>query len=226
VLRDLRPDPLAPPRTGQAPPRPEALERGPIVLCLDTSGSMRGAPETLAKAVALATLRTAHAEGRRCLLMAFGGSDEVLEHELALTAQGLDALMALMGQSFDGGTDLQAPVERAVARVQQAGWRSADLLIVSDGEFGCVQATLDQLDAARTGLGLRVQGVLVGDRETLGLLEVCDDIFWVRDWRAHGAQAPAAGFSPVHSKSLTALYFPNALSPRAARHHAQGQPPR
>jgi hypothetical protein len=28
-----------------------------------------------------------------------------------------------------------------------------------------------------------------------------------------------AGFTPVHSKSLTALYFPNALSPRASRHH-------
>ena len=62
--------------------------------------------------------------------------------------------------------------------------------------------------------------VLVGDRETMGLMEVSDDIFWVRDWRRHGPgqQKAGAGFSPVHSKSLTALYFPNALSPRAARH--------
>jgi hypothetical protein len=60
----------------------------------------------------------------------------------------------------------------------------------------------------------------------MGLLEVCDDIHWVRDWRRQaddagteprGAAAP--GWSPVHSKSLTALYFPNALSPYAARHH-------
>ena len=39
---------------------PEPLERGPIVLCLDTSGSMRGAPEHIAKAVAIAALRVAH----------------------------------------------------------------------------------------------------------------------------------------------------------------------
>ena len=38
------------------------------------------------------------------------------------------------------------------------------------------------------------------------------------DEREHGAAL--GGFSPVHSKSLTALYFPNALSPRASRHHA------
>ena len=60
-------------------------------------------------------------------------------------------------------------------------------------------------------------------RETMGLMEVADDIFWVRDWRRHGdgpqASGKAAGsFSPVHTKSLTALYFPNALSARAARH--------
>ena len=129
-----------------------------------------------------------------------------------------------MGQGFDGGTDLQGPISRAIERVQQARWASADLLIVSDGEFGCTADTLDRLDAARAQLGLRVQGVLVGDRETLGLMEVADHIFWVRDWRRHdpdgdkaGSQA-AAGFSPVHSKSLTALYFPGALSERAARH--------
>jgi hypothetical protein len=65
-----------------------------------------------------------------------------------------------------------------------------------------------------------VQGVLVGDRETIGMLEVCDAIHWVRDWRRHAEDAAFAGkdFSPVHSKSLTALYFPNALSGRAARH--------
>jgi len=30
------------------------------------------------------------------------------------------------------------------------------------------------------------------------------------------------GFVPVHSQSLTALYFPTALSERAARHRGPG----
>ncbi|MBI5258756.1 MAG: VWA domain-containing protein [Burkholderiales bacterium] len=214
VLHDLRPDPAAPPRQAVAPPRPEALVRGPIILCLDTSGSMRGAPENIAKAVVLQALRTAHAERRGCLLIAFGGPDELLETELGLSREGLASLLAVMGQSFDGGTDVQAPIERAIERVHEARWTSADLLIVSDGEFGCTPATLDRLDEARERLGLRVQGVLVGDRETLGLLNVADDIFWVRDWRRHGEGAPREAFSPVHSKSLTELYFPNAIPER------------
>jgi uncharacterized protein with von Willebrand factor type A (vWA) domain len=220
-LSDWRPDPQAA-VTGPAQDRQAApLARGPILLCLDTSGSMRGAPENIAKAVALAVLRTARAAGRGCRLIAFGGPGELISHDLGDGPDGFQALLDLMGQAFDGGTDLQSPIEHAVAAVHSARWRSADLLIVSDGEFGCTPATLQSLDDARNQLGLRVQGVLVGDRETLGLLETCDAIHWVRDWRRH-ADAPtgahAQGYSPVHRQNLTALYFPNALSSRAARH--------
>ena len=150
--------------------------------------------------------------------MAFGGPGELVERELGAHRDGLRALLDLMGQGFDGGTDVQTPIERAIALVRSARWRSADLLIVSDGEFGCTAATLAQLDAARAELGLRVQGILVGDRETLGLLDICDHIFWLRDWRRFEGTVPQReGFVPVHSPSLTALYFPNALSERAAR---------
>jgi uncharacterized protein with von Willebrand factor type A (vWA) domain len=224
VLFDRRPDPLAAAQTAEAsiPPRP--LEHGPIIVALDTSGSMRGAPENLAKAIVLEVFRVAQREHRACKLLAFGAPGELLERDLAPDRAGLDALFELLAQGFDGGTDVQAPIERAVGRVHEARWASADLVIVSDGEFGCTAATLAQLDAACEELGLRVQGILLGDRETLGLLDVCDDIFWVRDWRRYASDAASAhadGFTPVHSKSLTAHYFPNALSERAARRRAR-----
>jgi uncharacterized protein with von Willebrand factor type A (vWA) domain len=223
VLTDLRPDPQARARAAAAPAAaPPPLARGPFVVCLDTSGSMAGAPEQIAKAIVLQALRTAHAERRGCKLIAFGGAGEVVERELDAGAAGFAALFELLGQGFDGGTDVAGPIERAVAAVHDAAgrWSGADLLIVSDGEFGCTRATLERLDAARAGLGLHVQGILVGDRETMGLMEVCDDIHWVRDWRRFAAPggSDAGAFSPVHSKSLTALFFPNALSERAARH--------
>ncbi len=201
--------------------QPQRLERGPMILAIDTSGSMRGAPENIAKAVVLEALRTAQRERRGCLLIAFGGPGELVERDLRPLErphEGLDALLELLGQGFDGGTDVQAPIERAVQRVREARWSSADLLIVSDGEFGCTPATLQRLDDARRELGLRVQGILVGDRETLGLLETCDDIHWLRDWRRYGGDTPQReGFVPVHTASLTALYFPNALNPHASR---------
>jgi uncharacterized protein with von Willebrand factor type A (vWA) domain len=205
--------PLPRPERERQRPTPEHAGRGPLIICLDTSGSMRGAPEGVAKACVLQALRAAHAGRRPCRLLAFGGPHEMLERELTLDAAGLERLLDLMGQSFDGGTDVQAPIEHAVALVERAEWADADLLIVSDGEFGVTPATLQRLREAKARLGLRAHGVLIGDRETIGLLEVCDHLHWVREWRRYGQGTPAVaeGFSPVHSRSLTALYFPNAI---------------
>ena len=153
VLIEPVPDPRGRARH-HAAPQPERLERGPIILAVDTSGSMRGAPENIAKAVVLEALRSAHREKRGCLLIAFGGPDEIIERDLCPAErphEGIDALLDLLGQSFDGGTDVQAPIERAVQRVRESHWRSADLLIVSDGEFGCTPATLQHLEDGAAG---------------------------------------------------------------------------
>ena len=195
-------------------PRQEPLTAGPIIICLDTSGSMRGAPENVAKACVLQALRTAHSTQRACKLLAFGGAGELLEHDLAVSATGLQALLATMGQSFDGGTDVQTPLERAIELAGTQAYAQADILIVSDGEFGVTPATLAALRTCKASLGLRVHSILVGDRETIGLLEVSDQIHWVRAWRryaTHAKDAFADGYSPVHSRSLTAEYFPNAI---------------
>ncbi|MBA4192984.1 MAG: VWA domain-containing protein [Comamonadaceae bacterium] len=205
--------PLPRPEPQARRPQPAPAGRGPMIVCLDTSGSMRGAPENVAKACVLQALRSAHAGQRGCRLLAFGGRDELLERELALSADGLERLLDLMGQSFDGGTDVQTPLEVAIDRVQDTGWEDADILIVSDGEFGVTHTMLARLRDAKARLGLRVHGILIGDRETVGLAEVCDTLHWVREWRRHATGGTVVGddFSPVHSVSLTALYFPNAI---------------
>lgn len=127
---------------------------------------------------------------------------------LAGNTEGLENLRRFLGQAFRGGTDIAGPLEAALARLEEARWRTADLLIASDGEFGATAELAERLPRAKRELGLRVRGVLIGDRETIGFLEVADAIHWVRDWRRFGGSDSA---SPVHDKSLTALYFPGAL---------------
>lgn len=184
------------------------LEMGPMLVCVDTSGSMQGGAEAVAKATVLEAVRVAHAQKRPCHVFAFGGPEEVVEMELAVDTEGIERLIRFLGQSFRGGTDICGPLERAIAKLEEARWQLADLLIASDGEFGATAEVANRLRDAKQAQGLRVQGVLIGDRETIGLLEVADDVFWVRDWRRYGG---SAGDSPVHSKSLTAMYFPGAL---------------
>jgi len=187
---------------------------GPMLICVDTSGSMRGGAEAVAKAVVLEAARVAHAQQRACHVFAFGGPDEVIELTLSHDEAGVSQLVGFLGQSFRGGTDICGPLARVLERLDEKDWQLADLLIASDGEFGATAALAQELDRARSEAGLRVQGVLIGDRETIGLLELADDIFWVRDWRRYGGSDVD---SPVHSSRLTAVYFPGALRSRENR---------
>lgn len=194
------------PRPGPQPrKRPEL---GPILVCVDTSGSMQGGAEAVAKAIVLEAMRTARTQGRACHVFAFGGPDELVELELALDTGGIGRLAQFLGQAFRGGTDICGPLEKIIAKLEEQRWQLADLLIASDGEFGATPEVAARLDAVKRALGLRVQGVLIGDRETIGFLEIADHIYPVSDWRRYGGSN--AG-SPIHSPRLTAMYFPGAL---------------
>ncbi|GDY20589.1 hypothetical protein LBMAG56_19350 [Verrucomicrobiota bacterium] len=129
-------------------PKPQAkAERGPIIVCLDTSGSMQGAPELIAKAVTLEALRVAHAEKRACYLYSFSGPGDVAELELKLSEAGLAGLLNFLACSFQGGTDVAEPLRRAVKRLQDAAWQRADIILVSDGEFPVSPETISFLAA-------------------------------------------------------------------------------
>ena len=205
----LMPEPVS--RPVPAPQAGKRAELGPMLVCVDTSGSMAGGAEAVAKAVVLEAMRTAHAQRRACHVFAFGGPDEVIDMTLDVDADGIERLASFLGQAFRGGTDICGPLDKALARLESQSWRHADLLIASDGEFGATPAMAARLDEAKRALGLRVQGVLVGDRETLGFMQIADDILPVRDWRRYGEADERAADPPIHSHRLTALYFPGAL---------------
>ena len=75
--------------------RPTA-DRGPILLCVDTSGSMRGARETVAKALALECMRAARAQERGCYVFAFAGPQEVAELELGTDMASVTNLLGFL----------------------------------------------------------------------------------------------------------------------------------
>jgi uncharacterized protein with von Willebrand factor type A (vWA) domain len=183
-------------------------DMGPMLVCVDTSGSMQGGAEDVAKAVVLEVMRTAHAQNRPCHVFAFGGSDEVIEMELSIDSEGIKTLIQFLGQGFRGGTDICGPLERVLSKLEDQHWQLADLLIASDGEFGATPELAARLNTVKRNLGLRVQGVLIGDRETIGFLEVADNIFPIRDWRRYSGSNVD---SPISTHRLTAMYFPGAL---------------
>ena len=194
------------PRPSSQPGKRQMM--GPILVCVDTSGSMKGGAEEVAKAVVLEAMRTAHAEHRPCYVFAFGSSDELIEMELTVDSDGINALMQFLRQGFRGGTDICGPLETIISKIEDQQWQLADLLIASDGEFGATPELSARLAAVKLKFGLRVQGILIGDRETIGFMEIADNIFPIREWRRYSGLNVD---SPIPSHRLTAMYFPGAL---------------
>lgn len=149
-------------------------QRGPILVCVDTSGSMAGLPEQVAKALALEAMRVAHLEKRGLYLYLFSGPGQVVEHELSLSQDGLAQLMALLTMSFHGGTDIAEPLVRAIQRLDESVWSRADVLLVSDGEFGIPANAATQLKRARDQRGARVHGVLIGAGDSSAMHALCE----------------------------------------------------
>ncbi len=134
---------------------PVGQGRGPILLLLDTSGSMRGEPELLSKALCLAVLRLALLQDRRCLLVAFGAGRQLRTADLCDVSD--PALAQVLGGRFAGGTDPSKALETAL----ELGAENADLFMVSDGQFvvsADLQGALEQAELR----GLRSFGLLVG----------------------------------------------------------------
>lgn len=162
-----------------------AEEKGPILLCLDTSGSMTGAPETVAKAIALEALRTAHAEKRRLFAYLFSGPGDVVERELSLSKQGLSDFLDFLASSFHGGTDVAGPLNRALDRLEdEDDWRNADVLLVSDGEFPVDVGLAERVEAVREIQNVRVHGLLVGSDGSTAMERLCDPLHRFSAWRA------------------------------------------
>jgi uncharacterized protein with von Willebrand factor type A (vWA) domain len=145
--------------------RPTA-DRGPILLCVDTSGSMRGPRETVAKALALECMRAAKAQERGCYVFAFAGPQEVRELELNMDARSVNNLLDFLEKTFNGGSDFNAPVQKCLDRLTDAKWANSDILLVSDGELRQPGGdVMRKLSGAKDKLALRVHGLIVGSPE-------------------------------------------------------------
>jgi uncharacterized protein with von Willebrand factor type A (vWA) domain len=189
-LEPLVGEPRSPASRAQRHHDPGAVS-GPIMVCVDTSASMRGEPETMAKAVCLEVLRLANQEKRDCLLFAFSGPGQLLEMPLTFSPSGLRAVIGFLQQSFGGGTDIAGPLQRALQRSSEQRWRRADLLLISDGRFPLPAELQQQLARVRREGGLRVRGISVGRWSGRGMQALCESVMHF------DAPAPAqtAGFA-------------------------------
>jgi len=107
----------------------EEEKLGPIIICVDTSGSMSGSPETIAKAVTLYMATHAIAQKRSCLLINFSTGIETLNMSGTM---GLEKVIEFLKKSFYGGTDVDPALTYALNMMKEKEYQKSDLLVISD----------------------------------------------------------------------------------------------
>lgn len=161
--------------------------RGPVIACVDTSGSMEGPPELAAKALILALCRRILPQGRAVHLLMFGGTTQLVELRLRRGLGGLEGLLAFLARTFRAGTDFDVPLQRGLALLDEDDLRAADLLVVTDGLCRATPPVIAAVDRARQGRGARVFSVLLGAGDEAGVRPFSDAV-----WRIDAGQLAKA----------------------------------
>ncbi|MFA0084807.1 VWA domain-containing protein [Vibrio sp. 10N.261.51.F12] len=104
-------------------------EKGPMVIAIDASGSMQGAPEKSAKAIAYSLMKMAAQQQRECHVILF--SSTFITYDLT-GVSGLKEACDFLSYTFKGGTDLSQVLNHAVDIMQGERYKNADLLVISD----------------------------------------------------------------------------------------------
>ena len=107
-------------------------KKGPIIVCVDTSGSMAGTPECIAKAITLCMASIAYKQNRDCYLINFSTTIETFDFK---PPKGIKDLIVFLKSSFHGGTDVMSALDEGLKMMQEGSYKKADLLVISDFIF-------------------------------------------------------------------------------------------
>ncbi|MBP8073566.1 MAG: VWA domain-containing protein [Bacteroidia bacterium] len=147
-------------------------KKGPIIICVDTSGSMHGAPETVAKTLSFAILKIALQERRKCYLISFSTGISTLD--LTDFQHSLDKLLDFLGMSFHGGTDAGPALQESLRMLETQDYKKADILMISDFVMSGLSTQLKaQIDQAKAR-GTKFHSLVIGSSQNAAVIAEFD----------------------------------------------------
>lgn len=135
------------------------LEKGAIIVGIDTSGSMMGKPEKLARCLLMQLLRLAKKQHRKCYVITFSVRAKALE----LTKPANWRLLKnFLEQGFCGGTCGEEMLAAALNALQTKDFTMADVLIISDFLFPLPEDKTRKRMEEEHSKGTRYYGLQIG----------------------------------------------------------------
>lgn len=176
----------------------EKVGQGAIIVCIDTSGSMSGAPDTWAKAIGLALLAVANKQKRDWYGILFGAEqDPLIEFSFPNGQADPEKVLEFAESGTWGGTDFEKPMGRAVQVLKQQfneeGAKKGDIVFITDGECAVSPEWLDAYLDDKAEIAFRTYSCLIGVNSG-PLAAMSDHIYRITDFVEPGQMQEAFGF--------------------------------
>ncbi len=176
--------------------------KGPVVALVDTSASMRGSPELLAKAVLLAITRRMLKENRDVKVILFSSKWQTVEIELTNKKRMGEEFLEFLKLTFGGGTDFNTALRAGLkAMKNEKAFEGADLLFLTDGYSELSERPLirewNEIKAERRA---RIFSLIIGNYDAGGLEQVSDHTYLIRNAENWDVGESPASFVKAISK--------------------------
>jgi len=162
----------------------EGKGKGPIVCCLDLSGSMYGEKEIWAKAVALATLELAVKENRSYEIILFSEEVKMVRDFDRKHTPDIQNIIEIAEANYGGGTDFEGPLKHAIITInaiKEEEKKKADILFITDGEADISPGFEEWFNEFKDKTNTKVISVQIGG-STYTLEKFSDKIIEVEDF--------------------------------------------
>jgi Mg-chelatase subunit ChlD len=143
----------------------EDAGKGPIICCIDNSGSMGGTPEEWAKGVAEALRRICAEQNRDFHAIYFETNRHRERFDFPKGQADFEKVLKFLSVSAGGGTEFDGVLTEALAKAanmfdeKQQG--KADIVFITDGEAYLDKAWIDKFKEERDRIGCRVFGIYI-----------------------------------------------------------------
>ncbi|WP_292388436.1 vWA domain-containing protein [Methanosarcina sp. UBA5] len=155
--------------------------KGPVVALVDTSASMRGSSEILAKAVVLAVTRRMLTENRDVKVILFSSKWQTVEIELTNKRRMGEEFLEFLKFTFGGGTDFNTALRAGLkAMKNEKAFEGADLLFLTDGFSELSEIPLiREWNEIKVERRARIFSLIIGNYDAGGLQQVSDHTYLI-----------------------------------------------
>lgn len=151
-----------------------ASRKGPMIICLDTSGSMTGKPERIAHSLLIKALRTADSQKRKCFLIAFSVSVKPIDVQ-----RERSNLLGILSGVSSGDTSATMMLQTMFDLLESSrDYVNADVLWVTDFRIPMASEQLMRRMAEFQKQNTRFYGLQIGVADNVWS-PYFDDIFQV-----------------------------------------------